>query len=413
MSTIPLPRNHTLPSIHRAQLSYERSLQTKNSSAEYFSDQSKNHDDDNPRSKAYAPPLICNAAVLPLRYLPHYYVNHGLKQKVKFRCVFWMTEQPYSFQGVNGDPVAKKVYTIVREPMSHVLSQYFHCTESSDHVRKRNPLTGELLEHHKKMPSLDVWLTTYARLARMTRAEKIAPFHLYKHGNIEALRVRFRCYNPIDSESAFVQFPPIRTNASGEEVMVDLPKDYTYPYFDDKSHHGRRPEERERERDRDRDRDEASKQLDRQLFDDLKRRFRVIGDTSQMTKTICAIFIDYSEGKHIPAPCDCTHNTVHTDDTAVATSSETSFQIPNLYFRQKVHVAIGYDAKIHSHGVENHGSSFAKSNLTSDQKDLIQTVLRKQDFILYNVSRAVFDEQVREMEASYGIKLCDRWNRPR
>jgi len=190
--------------------------------------------------------------------------------------------------------------------------------------------------------------------------------------------------------------------------MLVLPKDYTYPYFDGTDWNGQRPEHD--------DRDEASKQLDRQLFDDLKKRFRVIGDTAQMTKTICAIFIDYSEGKHIPALCDCSQTV-----DGNTTSNDKFFQIRNLYFKpdsQLVfrglsrNITIGYDAEKHSHGVKHHGSSFAKTNLTSVQKNVIEKFLRKRDLILYNVSRAVFAEQVREMEVSYGIKLCDQWNRP-
>jgi len=408
MATIPLPRNLDLGSIRKAQAAYDRSLRQKNSSASYFSTESTDHDHSNPKSRAYAPPFICNSGVRPLRYLHHFFL-YPPQRMIKFRCSFWTTEAPYLSQGIRGNPVAKNVYTIVREPISHVLSQYFHCTESVDHSRLRSRSTGNLLNHHQKMPSLNVWLANYAKIARSIPLDEISPFELKGLKRIMELRNRFRCYNPIDSQSAYVQFPPMNKNAtSGEQTMLVLPKDYTYPYFDSTDWNGQRPEHD--------DRDEASKQLDRQLFDDLKKRFRVIGDTAQMTKTICAIFIDYSEGKHIPALCDCSQTV-----DGNTTSNDKSFQIRNLYFKpdsQLVfrglsrNITIGYDAEKHSHGVKHHGSSFAKTNLTSVQKNVIENFLRKRDLILYNVSRAVFAEQVREMEVSYGIKLCNQWNRP-
>ena len=67
----------------------------------------------------------------------------------------------------------------------------------------------------------------------------------------------------------------------------------------------------------------------------------------------------------------------------------------------------GYPKK-HAHGVKNHGSTFLQK-LTLHQEEQIAK-LRTLDFVLYNISRAVFDEQVRDMEANYNFKLCDQWN---
>mmetsp|Transcript_27223 Transcript_27223/g.58717 ORF Transcript_27223/g.58717 Transcript_27223/m.58717 type:complete len:410 (+) Transcript_27223:231-1460(+) len=401
----------------------KRKCKKNNSSApsSYFLQNSTDHDDTNPDSEAYAPPLICNSGTNPLKFLPRYFFFLRRNQ-IKLRCVFWTSEIEYPLN-TNIAPMLEKVYTMVREPISHVVSQYFHCTESIDHARTKDPDTGELLNRHSRMPSLDAWLESYAELAKTVRFGKLLPSELLWHPKIIELRQRFKCYCPVDSESAFVRFPPMKsvgtdTGTNSKDGMIDLPEHYTYPYYKFKFDAKNNQEQDEN------DRDEATQRLDRELFDDLKRRFRVIGDMAQMTKTICAIFIDFAEGKHIPTACDCTHNPDNIDiNNSIKIYSEdtSTVEIRNLYSDPNYRgnggrlysrtFTLGYDRERDSHGVKHHGSSFASKNLTSHQKNLIQTVIRKRDAVLYNVSRAVFDEQVREMEADYGIKLCDRWNR--
>ncbi len=56
------------------------------------------------------------------------------------KCTMYMSEQQYSENSTN-------TYVIIRNPRHHVLSQYFHCTESNDHAK----------ESHR-MPSLENWL---------------------------------------------------------------------------------------------------------------------------------------------------------------------------------------------------------------------------------------------------------------
>merc|ERR1711935_830033 len=72
---------------------------------------------------------------------------------------------------------------------------------------------------------------------------------------------------------------------------------------------------------------------------------------------------------------------------------------------------IGYTKEKHSHGVKNHGSQFVKEGLTAHQKDQITKYLRPMDSVMYNVSRAVFDSQVADLEEAHGIVICDDWNR--
>merc|ERR1712154_232199 len=105
-----------------------------------------------------------------------------------------------------------------------------------------------------------------------------------------------------------------------------------------------------------------------------------------MVRTVCAIFIDFTQGKHVPGPCDCSDVDVvapnNNNDNAVA--NETMFCVPDLYARPRWNdprkdcpLDIGYDENQHSHGVTNHGNSRVK-DLTERQRELIAK-LRRQD----------------------------------
>ena len=416
VSTIPLPNNLTINKVRMVQSEYNKAM--------ILSDNNNNNSNNNKEEPlffsqnltqdAYMPPVICNMGNGSAKRFKPYYLN--MANNLKFRCSMWMSEQHWTYH-------AQNVYTIVREPASHLLSQYFHCTESMNHAHKKTrknekaeaKTTGNdtFMNRQDLMPSLDVWLDAYANLT-----DRIPLFHTRPHNfnrhwyEGKKLNRLYACYNPVDSESAFVKFPPAGDGKDG--FGVALPEDYTYPYPYNSSNNDNDDNDDANRR------DEATKILDKTLFEDLKRRYNVIGDTARMTKTVCAIFVDYTQGKHIPKPCDCTNikNTI-TDINNSTNSSGTLFEVPNLYvgpnmkgrhFYSSSMVSIGYDIDKHSHGVKNHGSSFLK-NLTLHQKGQI-TKLRKMDSILYNISRAVFDEQVRDMEANYDFKLCDQWNRP-
>jgi hypothetical protein len=212
------------------------------------------------------------------------------------------------------------------------------------------------------------------------------------------------CYNPINSESDYVKFPAKLDD--GQRLVLSEGYTYPYPYpYHPSSDDTENPPSR----------DEETRQIDKQLFDDLKSRFKVIGEMSRMIKTVCAIFIDLTEGKYIPTPCDCTH----TDDDKQHSSS--TFMVPNIYRpvgKSRGHMffkptlQLGYNVTKHSHGVKTHGSAFVKEGLTLFRKKLIVEQLRPLDVLLYNVSRDVFDAQVSELEKAHGIKICDAsWNR--
>ena len=140
----------------------------------------------------------------------------------------WMSERPIEY----ANSTYNHAYSIVRKPRDHVISQYFHCKESKDHEK-----------FAKFMPdTFDDWLDHHVR--RYDKAVKENATDTMERRN------DFRCYDPIDHQSYFVNF----TDTVSE--------------------------------------------------DELMERFDLLGDTNMMEKTICAIHIRYSG--NVPPMCDCT-----------------------------------------------------------------------------------------------------------
>ncbi len=95
-------------------------------------------------------------------------------------CNLWMTE----------DRIARSdhhlhAYTVIRSPAEHVISQYFHCAESSSHADRAD-----------KMPGLDEWLDYHVQ--RLEGVEDV--MSVKKDPN------PYHCYDPINLQSQFVNF---------------------------------------------------------------------------------------------------------------------------------------------------------------------------------------------------------------
>jgi hypothetical protein len=384
-SSVRLPGNRTLSDVMLAQKRFNQDVFT----GDFFASNKEMDFDNFPidltgETDAYTPPFICNQATTEFRKLPPYYVGKKKRVKLRYSCHISVSEQPWN-------AIAQNVYTIVREPFSHILSQYFHCSESIDHSKPKKDNNGTIIDMNRqdKMPSLDEWLESWVNFTKITDGPMSEPKRRIRiRERLKTMRLKFKCYNPVDSESEFTVFN-----------VGKLPDDYTYPYPNAEKHG---------------DRDKNTKELDDVLFQDLKQRFSVIGDMAQMDKTMCAIFIDYTQGKHIPSICDCSNlEDGNESDEGGTFCLRDLFEtpLPEMSSRSSCPVKMGYDSsnRQHSHGVKHHGSSFVKE-LTDVQRGLIAT-LRKTDLILYNVSRAVFEEQVRDLEAMYEIRICDKFNR--
>lgn len=229
------------------------------------------------------------------------------------KCIMHMAESEYPLG------MQTHVYTFVRPPHEHVLSQYFHCKESNDGNENRKEV----------IPSLDKWLNSW--VSQMESGVPPRPQHRYptlplspktrkieekkrKMRDAETLkgidrgrrRVRslFKCYNPINMQSSFFQF---NETLSPEESKIDL-----------------------------------------------KQRFDVIGLTTQFDKSACLIIIHLIG--EVPSECDCT------------SKRRLRRIIPSM-----THGGI-------THGVKHHGSLFqttesqrhAISNLTQIDKNIFQ-----------------------------------------
>ena len=262
----------------------------KNNSTNAGSDNNNNNnnnDNDNP-----PPSMFCNSATAYIGQLQQYF-NLGKFPFVvyNFTCVMWTTEQYYSPFATRG------VYTIIREPISHTLSQYFHCKESIDHKRQKMIKINnkkEKISRDHLMPKLDDWLNSYSNLVNDTYEYNGLKQNYHKFisnttdlkqysKRIEAMsKHQYQCYDPINSQSKYTKFPPIN---------IILPKDYTYEYNDNIDgidiDGNDSVNENDNHNDNHNDKNKSNNTiLDQILFNDLKKKYNIIGDTSRMTKTV-------------------------------------------------------------------------------------------------------------------------------
>ena len=109
------------------------------------------------------------------------------------RCNMWMSEQMYTSLLT----MPEHIYTVVHNPRDHILSQYFHCTESREH-----------LDRSMFMPSLDEWLESWVlALNNETKAQENS---------------KFQCYSPINLQSSYTQFQPEENDS-----LQDLERRFT------------------------------------------------------------------------------------------------------------------------------------------------------------------------------------------
>eukprot|EP00531_Pseudo-nitzschia_arenysensis_P011546 CAMPEP_0116114902 /NCGR_PEP_ID=MMETSP0329-20121206/221_1 /TAXON_ID=697910 /ORGANISM="Pseudo-nitzschia arenysensis, Strain B593" /LENGTH=210 /DNA_ID=CAMNT_0003608299 /DNA_START=341 /DNA_END=973 /DNA_ORIENTATION=+ len=190
----------TLDDVHVAQTRFNSTLLNKNFFTGKYGDIPI---DLTGVSDAYTPPLICSHGNTKLDDVNPYFVKMAGK-RIRYSCAMQVTEYQW-------DRNAQSVYTVIREPFSHTLSQYFHCTESSERIKKNK--TSSM--------TLDEWLGAYANAYDNLTDEKLGKKE--KNELTRNLFSRFHCYNPIESETEYTRFPTI-------------PKDYFYPYPKTKDH---------------------------------------------------------------------------------------------------------------------------------------------------------------------------------
>jgi len=278
------------------------------------------------RSKAEPQPVTtrpCNEGTAPIKnFATRFHKSYGGND-----CTLWMTEQPFSNK-------AERVYAILRDPRSHTLSMYFHCRESKDHRK-----------YAYRMPkTLDEWLKGWVDAKR--KASSSASIDEQKRLNKE-----WYCYNPINFQTRWIGNP-------------DNGQNFEHKIFYPSASNGTTTS--------------AGGQQRKYLVTpkSLRERYIVLGDQSQMDKSICMIHLHYRG--HVMEECDCTNETLDT-------------KFANITKRL-------------DHGVTHHGDTFD----TTPEQDAMIAFLRDKDTVLYEETRKIFAEQVREAEEKYGVKICDK-----
>jgi hypothetical protein len=287
-------------------------------------------------------------------------------------------------------PLAEQSMIVLRNPSHHVLSQYFHCAESSEHGERRRV-------KFQSSTTLTGWLTAWRDALQMVDAPAAGPSNESEKKNTTtawdssslAERAKklnhFDCYNPINLQSTYV-FPSL--SKKSRDLMkgmgrTNLTALYDYLYSKAKANDHQPKEEEEEEK--------MNKQLSffqKSLYDDLQDRFVVVGDTSQMIVSVCLMFIHYTNW--IPASCDCSSH-----DTKNATTTTTTATATGPVVR-------AFDPVKDSHGVQHHGSTYRTS---VEERQLIHE-LTLVDELLYEVGRQVLHDQIERVEQEYAVRLC-------
>jgi len=298
-------------------------------------------------------------------------------QTKKHVCNLWMSEAAWT-------PRAKYNMIMLRQPSHHVLSQFFHCTESREH--------GKHAERMKLTTNLTEWLRAWTRAIDDETQTRI---------NQE----RFHCYHPVNLQSTFV-FPKNTMTGTDSRTNLTALFDHLYSNSTDGG-----------------DRQSSILSTFREsIYHDLQNRFVVVGDTTQMTVSVCLMFIHYTNW--IPESCDCSRRenagkgsldessnenktkTGEQKDQTLQEDANVNANV-NVLQQEQLHsnstVALrAYDPLADSHGVVHHGASYP----TTHEEDELIHQLTLIDQLLYDVGRDLLQHQIEVVEDMYHIELC-------
>jgi len=163
----------------------------------------------------------CYVGQFPISYFHHPPPNrkpymHAYKKE---RCAIWMSESLYDNSALTVWPPGADVpsttieiephekthaYTFIRNPKTHIISQYFHCKESTDHRLHRD----------KMAESLDEWLQYWV--------DKQRNGYLYTLESNFFKDPKYMCYRPINLQSTMLKFDPTHmTEIEAKQDLVD------------------------------------------------------------------------------------------------------------------------------------------------------------------------------------------------
>jgi len=95
-----------------------------------------------------------------------------------------------------------RLYTLLRSPREHVISQYFHCKESRDHIKFRDLMPN----------TFDEWLEYWVEQKRLNS----------KAVNFRFKDVKFKCTIPVNLQSTLLKFEEMNTSKTSDEVKEEL-----------------------------------------------------------------------------------------------------------------------------------------------------------------------------------------------
>ena len=264
---------------------------------------------------------------------------HSHKHKHQVPCTLWMAEQPYTTR-------ARHNYIVLRDPRSHILSQYFHCKESINHY-----------DRWRYMPSLTEWLHAWvSAIGNETLAT------IYSK--------QFQCFDPRNMQTRFAGLNEtvVTSLIMGSSLLSSLPSLPTTPTI--------------------------AAAVAQQA---LESQFVVVGDNHRMWESICAIFIRYTSW--IPADCDCSSKEEEEGRAVLEMEDHLPDQNEDEDNQDRQR-----QLKIHfyGHGVRHHGNTFQ----TTQEQDELLAQLMTTDHTLYEIGKTVFETQSKALEMEYGIRLC-------
>ncbi len=181
----------------------------------------------------------------PFQFLPCNFGNAKVESVFKkgahFRgtaCTLWIIEQRRPIDSF------EYAYTLIRHPHQHIISQYFHCKESTVHQKKAEYMP----------PTLTDWLVAWIDIAKSKKQEV---------GSKVGQNPHFQCYDPRNQQTSYAEF------AFAYHQNPNIPFDIA------------------------------------KAKAELESRFDVLGITDRTAQSTCLFAIHYTGW--VPPQCDCTN----------------------------------------------------------------------------------------------------------
>jgi hypothetical protein len=139
-------------------------------------------------------PFLCDTGVKKHHQISAFPEDFKKIHPFGYKCAAYMAESAYNTR-------ANYTYTILRQPKSHILSQYFHCKEAPVHKYG-----------HDAIPSLDKWLEYWSQ--NLDEAEQIHIDSILKES-------KFKCYVPVNLQARLLNLSKDLILGDDEEAAMN------------------------------------------------------------------------------------------------------------------------------------------------------------------------------------------------